>query len=166
MTENRATTSTPTIELRRIHFRDLADVIRLERRAFGREAWGWVDFLIGFAMGNIFIQAARGGEMLGFALAQVRRRQDVTWILNIAVDPDHRNQGLGRALMLAVEAQVTTPRLRLTVRVDNLAARHLYRRLGYEEIGLRRGYYGQGRDGIEMEKRIAPDAPQQELPHE
>ena len=165
-TEGRATTSTPTLELRRVHIRDLAAVIRLERRAFGREAWGWAGFLVGFAFGSVFLQAARGDEMLGFVLAQARWAQGVTWLLNIAVAPDQRNQGIGRALMLAVEAAVTTPRLRLTVRVDNPAARHLYRSLGYEEIGLRRGYYGQGRDGIEMEKYIAPDGPRQELPHE
>lgn len=144
-------TTTP-IELGRVTLRDLADVIRLERRSFGHEAWGWVDFLIGFAVGNIFIKASQGEHIVGFVLAQTRRRQGVTWILNVAVDPALRNQGIGRALMLAVEAAAVTPRLRLTVRVDNPAARHLYRRLGYEEVLLRRGYYGQARDGIEMEK--------------
>lgn len=149
-----------------MHIRDLADVIRLERRAFGREAWGWAGFLIGFAFGGVFLQAARGDKMLGFVLAQGRRATGETWILNIAVDPDQRNQGIGRTLMLAVEAEAVTPRLRLTVRIDNAAARHLYRSLGYEELRLRRGYYGQGRDGMEMEKRITPYDSQQELPYE
>ncbi len=165
-TENWTTTATPALELRRVHIRDLANVVQLERRSFGREAWGWTSFLIGFAFGSIFLQATRGDEMLGFVLAQARRATGVTWILNIAVDPDQRNQGIGRALMLAVEAEAATPRLRLTVRVDNPAARHLYRSLGYEEVGLRRGYYGRGRDGMEMEKRSTPHDSHQELPHE
>jgi ribosomal-protein-alanine N-acetyltransferase len=79
----------------------------------------------------------------------------VTWITNLAVHPDARNQGLGRRLMLAVEAEAPTPRMRLTVRIDNAPARHLYRSLGYVDTHLRRGYYVGRVDGMEMEKVLA-----------
>ncbi len=38
----------------------------------------------------------------------------------------------------------------LEVRADNAAARALYRATGWEEIGLRRGYYADGVDAVLM----------------
>ena len=142
------------IEVARVHLRDLNAVVHLERRCFGVEAWGWPDFLMSLSPGHLFLKAESGGRLLGFILAQPNRRQGVTWVANVAVDPEARNQGIGRRLMEAVEAMAGTPRFRLTVRVDNDPARHLYRNLGYQDIGLRRGYYGAHRDGMEMEKTV------------
>lgn len=141
-----------TTELSRVQFRDLSAVAQLERRCFGLEAWGWLDFLMCLTPGNLFIKATQAGRMVGFILAQPNRRNGVTWITNVAVDPTRRNQGIGRRLMQAIEAQAATPRLKLTVRVDNDAARHLYRSLGYTDVVLRRGYYSGYMDGMEMEK--------------
>ena len=53
----------------------------------------------------------------------------------------------------------------LEVRVDNLRAQQLYRRRGFTEIGLRRGYYQpSGADALVMrldlaQKRPAPARP-------
>ncbi len=149
-------TGTPTpIDITRVHLNDLNAVVHLERRCFGVEAWGWPDFLMSLTPGHLFLKAQSGGKLLGFVLAQPNRRQGVTWVANVAVDPAARNQGIGRRLMEAVESMAGTPRFRLTVRVDNDPARHLYRSLGYQDIGLRRGYYGAHRDGMEMEKTVA-----------
>jgi ribosomal-protein-alanine N-acetyltransferase len=43
----------------------------------------------------------------------------------------------------------------LEVRVDNAAARALYRREGFEDVGVRRGYYDAGRvDAVTMRKEL------------
>ena len=47
-------------------------------------------------------------------------------------------------------------RVLLEVREDNAAARHLYDRLGFEQVAVRRGYYGPGRDAVVMRLRLAP----------
>lgn len=44
----------------------------------------------------------------------------------------------------------------LEVRAGNLAARRLYRHLGFRDLGVRRGYYGPGQDAIVMELRLTP----------
>ena len=148
-------TGTPIpLEVARVHLRDLNAVVHLERRCFGVEAWGWPDFLMSLTPGHLFLKAAAGGKLVGFILAQPNRRQGVTWVANVAVDPEARNQGIGRRLMEVVEEMAHTPRLRLTVRVDNAPARRLYRSLGYVETTLRRRYYRGEVDGMEMEKVV------------
>ena len=42
----------------------------------------------------------------------------------------------------------------LEVRAGNVAARRLYRLLGFRDLGVRRGYYGPGQDAIVMELRL------------
>ena len=45
----------------------------------------------------------------------------------------------------------------LEVRAGNVSARRLYRRLGFRDLGVRRGYYGPGQDAIVMELRLAAE---------
>ncbi|WP_029041030.1 ribosomal protein S18-alanine N-acetyltransferase [Cucumibacter marinus] len=81
-------------------------------------------------------------RIAGFAM--IRIAADEAELLTIAVDKRRRKKGLGRALMAAATADLgTTPARRLLLEVDedNAAARRLYSRLGFAEIGSRQGYY-------------------------
>lgn len=65
-------------------------------------------------------------------------------ITNVAITPDKRGQRLGEFLMRSVMnkmAQEGMERMTLEVRVSNHAARRLYERLGFQEAGIRKGYY-------------------------
>jgi len=69
---------------------------------------------------------------------------DELHLLNITVSPKLRQLGLGSRIMTAIEgvaAQQNFPRILLEVRPSNTAAVSLYNKLGYEQIGLRKGYY-------------------------
>lgn len=88
---------------------------------------------------------------------------DELHLLNITVSPKLRKLGLGKRIMAAIEgvsAQQKIPRIILEVRPSNLAALSLYQSLGYEQIGLRKGYYphspetGAREDAIVMAKSI------------
>jgi len=71
---------------------------------------------------------------------------DELHLLNITVSPKLRKLGLGKRIMAAIEgvsAQQKIPRIILEVRPSNLGALNLYQSLGYEQIGLRKGYYPQ-----------------------
>lgn len=67
-------------------------------------------------------------------------------ITNIAVDPEHRKQGIGEAVLKALlnAGQMRNLRvIHLEVRSSNVAARRLYEKFGFESISIRKNYYKQ-----------------------
>ncbi|WP_116134915.1 ribosomal protein S18-alanine N-acetyltransferase [Tropicimonas sp. IMCC34043] len=81
-------------------------------------------------------------EPAGFALGRVVL--DEAELLTIAVLPQSRRSGLGRALLGRFEDTATARgavRGFLEVAIDNPAAIGLYRSAGYSQDGLRKGYY-------------------------
>jgi ribosomal protein S18 acetylase RimI-like enzyme len=57
------------------------------------------------------------------------------WVYYVAVTPEHRNKGIGRALMQGVESGLSKlgcPKINLQVRTTNSRAVSFYRRLGYQ----------------------------------
>jgi len=77
-------------------------------------------------------------------------------ITNIAVSPEFRRHGIGKALMgklfdLADELELIG--ITLEVRMNNAPAQALYASLGFKPEGLRKGYYAEtGEDAIIMWK--------------
>lgn len=69
---------------------------------------------------------------------------DASDILNVAVAPAYRRCGIGRQLLLSLEARLRAggvTSLSLEVRPSNAAALALYAALGYREVGRRPRYY-------------------------
>ena len=88
---------------------------------------------------------------------------DELHLLNITVSSHLRKLGLGQRIMAAIEgvaAQQKIPRIILEVRPSNTAAVALYKRLAYEQIGMRKHYYptdsktGFREDALVMAKSI------------
>lgn len=67
-----------------------------------------------------------------------------TDMMNIAVHPNYRNRGVAMDLIQALIAALTeqgSHSLMLEVRSSNEPAKNLYRKLGFEAVGIRRNYY-------------------------
>jgi ribosomal-protein-alanine N-acetyltransferase len=85
---------------------------------------------------------------------------DELHINTMAVAPERRRGGLGRLLLAAVlEAGRAegARRATLEVRATNAAARALYAQFGFEQVGVRRGYYTQPpEDALLLSCRLGP----------
>jgi ribosomal-protein-alanine N-acetyltransferase len=91
--------------------------------------------------------ASIDGDAVGFALAWVVA--DEMHLVNFAVEPARRREGIGRALLTEVldrARQRAINMVTLEVRDTNEAARVLYREFGFIEVALRPGYYPDTRE--------------------
>lgn len=100
------------------------------------------------------VGAWRGERLLAFAIAETVI--DEGTLIDLVVAPDVRRGGIARQLLqvlLARWQQAGVVSVFLEVRAGNQGARQLYHQLGFNEIGLRRGYYpaASGReDAVQM----------------
>ena len=141
---------------------DLPEVMELERLAFSKP-WTPGLFLHELKLSFSRVYLARSGNgtrrLLGYVCRWVVG--DEVHILNLAVHPDSRRAGTGRALVQHVlddAAAHGAVSVSLEVGRSNAAAAALYRAMGFAETGLRRNYYGEGQDAVIMERRLAGSA--------
>jgi ribosomal-protein-alanine N-acetyltransferase len=127
---------------------------------FGTEAWSPEGYRAELAdtQSRYYVAAeTEDGALLGWAGAMFAG--DAIEILTVGVVPEARRRGVARLLLADLLAAGTRRGAReafLEVRVDNVAARELYRSDGFAEIGRRRGYYDGGRvDAVTMRKALA-----------
>lgn len=101
------------------------------------------------------------GRCLGYCVAMPGFEE--MHLLNITVAPAFRRRGHARAMLLRLADQARARgdrKLWLEVRLGNVEARRLYEALGFEAVGLRRGYYpaAQGReDALVMGLVLRPE---------
>lgn len=132
-----------------------------ELEMFGTEAWSRSAYrseLADTRHRSYLVAEGPDGALLGWA--GVRVVADEAEILTVGVIPAARRQGIARrliaALLDAAKARGAAV-VFLEVRVDNPGARALYESLGFDEIGVRRGYYDAGRvDAVTMRKDVDP----------
>jgi ribosomal-protein-alanine N-acetyltransferase len=84
--------------------------------------------------------AVREHRVAGFLVTR-RTAEGEAEILNLAVAPDFRRQGIARALMCTFLHGFRGD-VFLEVRGSNSPARRLYKSLGFQELTLRENYYG------------------------
>jgi ribosomal-protein-alanine N-acetyltransferase len=102
------------------------------------------------------VRGATPGSVLGYILFW--HVTDEIHLLNVAVAPDERRRGLGRALVLDLldyAREHAAAKVLLEVRASNTPAIRLYETLGFTEFNVRKAYYGDGEDGVEMMRELA-----------
>ena len=138
--------------------RDLNALRKLERICFEKDSWPLFDLIAVLTFPDVVrLKAMEDNQMVGFIAGDPRPSQGFSWIATIAVLPEYRRKGIGRALLHACEAQLRTPRLRLSVRMTNQSAIALYEQEGYHAMDVWKAYYNDGENAIVMEKPRQPD---------
>jgi ribosomal-protein-alanine N-acetyltransferase len=144
-------TDSPVLDIRRLSYAHLPQIIAIERRAFPTP-WSLAMFVLELSKpAGICLAAMQDGRLVGYLVCS---RYDTVWhLMNVAVDPDLRRQGIATALLarLFETARGGSDRFTLEVRPSNHAAIELYEREGFRAAGLRRRYYhDNGEDALIM----------------
>lgn len=147
------------IKIREMQLDDLEQVMTIEEANFS-VPWtetGFFTFLL--REDTLFLVAEEGEKILGYCgVVTVQDEGDIT---NVAVEKNSQNQGIGKKLleeMFQRTQKAGVCRLFLEVRAGNAAALHLYEKMGFVQMGIRKNYYEQPvEDGVVMKREKAPD---------
>ncbi|MBP3311954.1 MAG: ribosomal protein S18-alanine N-acetyltransferase [Butyricicoccus sp.] len=121
------------------HLKALAEV---ERQCFHEP---WSEAALREELGNeknLFLVAEEQENILGYVGCQTVL--DEGYITNVAVAPAARRRGIARALLQKLTEHAQARKLTfvtLEVRKSNAAAIALYAGQGYEQVGIRKGFY-------------------------
>jgi ribosomal-protein-alanine N-acetyltransferase len=139
------------VEIRRLLYTDLPQVIAIERRVFPTP-WSLAMFVLELSKHTgVCLAAVSERRLVGYLICS---RYDTVWhLMNLAVDLDRQRRGLGSELLGELYARVGDEQARFTleVRRSNAVAIHLYEREGFRSAGIRRRYYqDNGEDALVM----------------
>jgi ribosomal-protein-alanine N-acetyltransferase len=143
-----------TLEIRRLSYADLPQVIAIERRAFPTP-WSLAMFVLELSKpSGICLAALRAGRIVGYLICS---RYDTVWhVMNVAVDDRLRREGIATTLLthLFERADVPGEQYTLEVRTSNAPAIALYERFGFRSAGLRRAYYHDNKEDAVIMWRV------------
>ncbi|MCD6558952.1 MAG: ribosomal protein S18-alanine N-acetyltransferase [Palaeococcus sp.] len=140
------------VSIRTAKLFDLPEIMRIEHRSF-REKYPRGIFLM-FLENNpeSFLVAEYNGRVVGYVMGYLKPDLE-GHIMSIAVNPEYRGNGIGRALMITAIDKLIKLGARyigLEVRVSNGRAIKLYERLGFKIVKRIYGYYSDGEDAYYM----------------
>ena len=116
---------------------DIAAVIALWQRCGSTRPWNdpAADIALARQGANAAVLLGRDGDAV-VASVLVGHDGHRGWVYYVAVDPQHRKKGLGRAIMAAAEEWLRARgilKLQLMVRPDNIQVQAFYETLDYDE---------------------------------
>ncbi|MHC3993937.1 ribosomal protein S18-alanine N-acetyltransferase [Thiomicrolovo sp. ZZH C-3] len=134
---------------------DAAALEQLERTLFSAENYPLTRRVFYYHIRHSLLLVAQSdnGEIAGYILALVRRREPKLYSLGIA--PVYRNMGIASALMERMLTDLDAHGFThcvLEVRCDNVAAIALYKRFGFETVKTLTGFYKDGCDAYLMRR--------------
>jgi len=144
------------LDIRRLTYADLPQVIAIERRAFPTP-WSLAMFVLELSKpSGICLAAEIDGRLVGYLICS---RYDTLWhVMNVAVDDRLLRRGIATTLLenLFDMADKPNEQYTLEVRTSNEAAIRLYERFGFRPAGRRRAYYHDNREDALIMWRTVP----------
>ncbi len=136
---------------------DIPQIVAVEKVAFV-DPWDERTFREALAYyPETFFVARNNGDLAGFVAGGIEDTGEEVYghIMNLAVTPGYRRQGIGQHLIHRLEqeyAVLGASAVQLEVRVTNTGAQAFYCRLGYQAVFQITGYYANEEDAIVMMK--------------
>ena len=148
------------VQIRPMHDLDVPVIVAIERAAY-QFPWSEGIFRDCLRVGYVCRVVDVGGEPTGYGIMSVGAGE--AHILNVCIRDEYRGRGLARKILLYLLDRARASGMReafLEVRPSNTAAAQLYRSMGFEQVGMRRGYYQAtiGREDAAVLRRVlTPD---------
>ncbi len=148
----------PLIDIAGMREDDLDEVVRIENESFSNP-WRRKHFEIALSDDTCCLVAKIDGRVVGYGIGWFVFRE--IHIANLAVDKDLRSKGIGKTLLRHMIDKASSRKamvVTLEVRMSNLIAIALYRKEGFREVAIRKGYYSKPReDAVVMTKVLRGD---------
>ncbi len=145
------------LQIRRLTYADLPQVIAIERRAFPTP-WSLAMFVLELSKpAGISLAAILDDRIVGYVVCS---RYDTVWhVMNVAVDDRMRRQGIASTLIETLFELADRPseQYTLEVRTSNDPAIRLYESFGFRAAGRRRAYYHDNREDALIMWRTVPE---------
>jgi ribosomal-protein-alanine N-acetyltransferase len=146
----------PQVDIRPMHELDVPVIVAIERAAY-QFPWSEGIFRDCLRVGYVCRVVDVGAELAGYGIMSVGAGE--AHILNVCIRDEYRCRGLARKILLYLLDRARTAGMYeafLEVRPSNIAAARLYHALGFEQVGVRRGYYQAtvGREDAAVLRRI------------
>lgn len=144
--------------IRDVVVEDLDALIELENASFDSDRLSRRSFLRWIKGSQSILRVIeQSGLLVGYGLVLLHSGTRLARLYSVALDRSLRGQGLGRRLMVDLEACAVEQErffMRLEVSRQNLGAIHLYKSLGYAVFDEIQDYYEDHTDALRMQKRI------------
>lgn len=156
-----------TFKLRNFELNDLQDVMHINRVCLPENYTDFFFLDLYRRFPETFIVAEENGEIVGYIMCRIEiGLSDFGFsglikkghIVSIAVMPQHRQKGIGQALItnaLIGMRSYGAKQCFLEVRITNDPAINLYKKLGFKITRTIHGYYADGEDAYVMSKEIS-----------
>lgn len=132
------------IEIIKMTEAQVPQIAQIERETFSD---AWSENSVRGELQNdlaLWLAAVDGETVAGYIGSQtVLGEADM---LNLAVRPEYRRQGIGRRLVEELISRLDAHCLTLEVRLSNENAIRLYENLGFVQVGRRKNYYQKPRE--------------------
>ncbi len=131
----------PQLHYRQMRMSDLPEIAGLEKALYAFP-WSLGNFRDSVTAGYDCWVVTHGEAVIAYAVLMVAL--DEAHLLNFAVAAEWHNQGIGGGFlrhMIEVSRLAGCQIVYLEVRPSNLAARHLYKSMGFQQIAIRPDYY-------------------------
>jgi len=144
------------VEIRPMHELDIPVVAAIERTAY-QFPWSEGIFRDCLRVGYVCRVVDVGGDMGGYGIMSVGAGE--AHILNVCIRDEFRSRGFARRILLYLLECARAAGMQeafLEVRPSNTAAARLYHSMGFEQVGVRRGYYqaAAGREDAAVLRRV------------
>jgi [ribosomal protein S18]-alanine N-acetyltransferase len=149
-----------TADIRPMHDLDVPAVVAVEKSSY-QFPWSEGIFRDCLRVGYVCRVIDVEGDMGGYGIMSVGAGE--AHILNVCIRNDYRCRGFARKLLLYLLERARSAGMHeafLEVRPSNVAAARLYHSLGFEQVGVRRGYYqaSAGREDASVLRRLLSSA--------